>query len=285
MTADILRGKSERTERLSDHSSAPIFVIGMPRSGSTLVEQVLASHPRVIAGGELKDFPQAVTQVLATTGLPAAGASRASTALSALHHIETLTSAQLQAIGARYLHRIRGVLGNPPSNVRLVDKMPFNFAFLGLIHLALPNARFIHTRRAPVETCLSCFGRLFQNVPFSYDLGELGRYYREYDTLMAHWRATLPPGVLLEVDYEDVVSDFGAQARRIIRHVGLEWDDACLSFHKTARTITTASAAQVRQPIYTTSVTHWRPADDLLRPLLDGLGPGLNSAHPHLIAD
>ncbi len=153
--------------------------------------------------------------------------------------------------------------------------MPFNFAYLGLICMALPNARFIHTRRAPVETCLSCFTRHFENVPFSYDLYELGRYYREYDRLMAHWREVLPAGRMIEVDYEDVVDDLEQQARRMIAHAGLEWDDACLDFHKNERTVITASAAQVRQPIYRSSMARWHPRAEVLQPLLDGLGPEL----------
>ena len=142
-----------------------------------------------------------------------------------------------------------------------------------MVRLILPNARIIHVRRDPVDTCLSCFSKLFTGIqPFAYDLAELGRYYRAYERLMAHWREVLPPGVLLEVEYEALVEDFEPQARRIVAHCGLAWDPACLDFHRTSRPVRTASMVQVRQPIYRSS-----DRDDgarmpaLLRPLLDAL--------------
>jgi len=152
--------------------------------------------------------------------------------------------------------------------------MPWNFHFAGLIHLALPNARIIHARRDPVDTCLSCFSILFDGDSnrYTYDLGELGRFYRAYNSLMDHWRSVLPAGVMIEIAYEDVVDDLEAQARQIIAHCGLEWDDACLAFHKTRRPVRTSSVAQVRQPIYQSSVGRWRPYREQLRPLLEELG-------------
>ncbi|MEJ0003963.1 MAG: sulfotransferase [Pararobbsia sp.] len=254
-------------------SPAPVFVVGLPRSGSTLVEQILASHPQVVAGGELKELQLAMAQIFAPPKTPASSPAGAPPfrPMSVLHGIEAVSGPQLRELGAQYVRRVQGLLGNPPAGVRLIDKMPFNFAYLGLIHLALPNARFIHTRREPVETCLSCFSRFFNNVPFSYDLGELGRYHHAYDALMTHWRAVLPEGVMIEVHYEDVVADLEREARRLVAHTGLEWHDACLAFHETERAIVTASAAQVRQPIYRSSVKTWRPAAPILQPLLDGL--------------
>ena len=151
--------------------------------------------------------------------------------------------------------------------------MPANFRFLGLIHLALPNARIIHTCRDPIDTCLSCFSKLFtEEQAFAYDLGELGRYYRAYQKLMEHWRHVLPPGVMLDVQYEELVADFDEQTRRIVTHCGLEWDARCLSFYETQRPMKTASVVQVRQPVYRSSVRRWRPDRDLLRPLLEALG-------------
>ena len=159
-----------------------------------------------------------------------------------------------------------------PDAARIVDKMPANFTCVGLIRLILPNAKIIHVSRDPVDTCLSCFSKLFSgDQPFSYDLAELGRYYRAYQGLMAHWRATLPPGVMLEVEYEALVRDFPSWARAIIAHCDLPWDPACLEFHKTARPVHTASLVQVRQPIYRSSVGRWRPDEALLRPLLEAL--------------
>jgi tetratricopeptide (TPR) repeat protein len=266
MTAELL----QRKRGTGNLSAAPIFIIGMPRSGSTLVEQILASHPEVIAGGELKDFPAAMVQIL---GNGQATAQFKPQALAA--EIESVSSAQWLALGTEYVRRVDSALSSGAPYRRMVDKMLMNFAYIGLIHLALPKARFIHTRRSPVETCLSCFSRLFNNIPFSYDLRELGRYYREYDTQMTHWRNVLPEGSLLEVNYEDIVVDLEGQARRIVAHAGLEWDDACVDFHKTRRTVLTASSAQVRQPVYTTSLEAWLPAREHLQPLLDGLGPEL----------
>lgn len=139
----------------------------------------------------------------------------------------------------------------------------------------LPNAR-IHACRDPVDTCLSCFSTLFfADQPFAYELGEIGRYYRAYHSLMEHWRRVLPDGVMLDLQYEELVADFEPQVRRILAHSGLEWDEACLSYAKTARPVRTASAAQIRQPIYRSSIGRWRPDADVLEPLLDGLGPDL----------
>jgi sulfotransferase family protein len=150
--------------------------------------------------------------------------------------------------------------------------MPANFRFVGLIHLALPNARIIHARRDPVDTCLSCFAQHFRgDQPFAYDLAELGRYYRAYERLMDHWRRALPPGVMLEVQYEELVADFETQARSIVAHAGLDWDPNCLAFHETQRSVRTASHSQVRRPLYKTSVGRWRPYANLLRPLFDAL--------------
>ena len=155
---------------------------------------------------------------------------------------------------------------------RVTDKMPSNFQFAGLIQLALPNARIIHTRRDPVDTCVSCFSTLFaRGQPFAYELGELGRYYRTYERLMDHWRGVLPEGVMLEVSYENLVTDFEAQARRILAHCGLEWDEACLAFYKTKRAVKTASAGQVHRPLYSSSVGRGSWYGELLRPLLDAL--------------
>jgi tetratricopeptide (TPR) repeat protein len=242
-----------------DPDPTPVFIVGMMRSGSTLVEQILASHPKVYTAGERKDFLKAMQSLLAeeqATGRSGAG--------------RILTGEALRRLGAAYLARLRA---GAPAAVRITDKLPANFQLLGLIHLALPNARIIHTRRDPVDTCLSCFSKLFsEEQPFTYNLGELGRYYRAYERLMEHWRRTLPAAVMLEIWYEDLVKDFETEARRILAHCGLEWDDACRSFYKTQRPVKTASVAQVRQPIYGSSIGRWRPDTALLRPLLEALG-------------
>ena len=248
-------------------SRLPIFIVGMPRSGSTLVEQILASHPDVYAAGERGYFREAVRALDAQTG----GAHFP-------ENVPDLTAEQLRALGANYLDRVVK-LAEAESSVpaqRITDKLPANFRYAGLIHLALPKARIIHTCRDAVDTCLSCFSTLFTSQPFTYELGELGRYYRAYAELMQHWHAVLPPGLILNVRYEELVSDLEPQARRIISYCGLEWDGGCLAFHKAPRPVKTASLVQVRRPVYQSSIGRWRPSDAVLRPLLGelGLAPG-----------
>ena len=241
-----------RNEGLGDPAAHSIFIVGMPRSGTTLVEQVLASHPKVFAAGELTNFTQAAETVAA---FPAG--------------ILSLTPEQFREIGARYAKSVKALA---PAAERITDKMPSNFRFAGLIHLALPNARIIHVRRDPIDTCLSCFSKIFTgDQPFSYDLGELGRFYRAYDALMVHWRRVLPDGAMFEVQYEELVADFEQHARRIVAYCGLAWDERCLAFHETRRPVFTASAVQVRQPLYRTAVGRWRPYAAMLAPLLQAL--------------
>lgn len=250
-------------------SQTPIFVLGMMRSGSTLVEQILASHPKIAAAGERPFFHDAYAH-LARTLRPPVGYP---------DFVPALDAGQLQEIGQRYVKQLTAAVANDKA-VRITDKMLSNFPAAGLIHLALPGARIIHTRREPVDTCLSAFSKHFTDEqPFAYDLGELGRYYHAYEKLMAHWRQVLSPGIMLEVHYEELVGDFETQARRIIAHCGLEWDDACLSFHKTSRPVRTASAFQVRQPIYNSSVGRWRPDAQALQPLMAGLQNGWEGTH------
>ncbi|HEV2099300.1 MAG TPA: tetratricopeptide repeat protein [Stellaceae bacterium] len=248
----------------SGHPSAlPIFIVGMPRSGSTLVEQILASHAGVFGGGERADFFEAMTSLgIGDDGTPFP------------RSVSALSGAQLAQLGAAYVNRLSAAArsGGIASAERVTDKMPGNFCLAGLIHLALPNARIIHTCRDPVDTCLSCFSRLFTaEQPFAYDLGELGRYYRACDGLIDHWRRVLPESVFLDVRYEELVADFEPQARRILAHCGLDWDPACLLFHRTERVVLTASATQVRQPLYRSSIGRWRPDQGTLWPLLDAL--------------
>ena len=151
--------------------------------------------------------------------------------------------------------------------------MPANFLHAGLIHLILPNARIIHARRDPVDTCLSCYSKLFGGEQaFSYDQAELGRFYRDYQALMAHWRNVLPASHFIEVDYENVVEDIEREARRMLEFLGLDWEPACLDFHQTKRPVRTSSVNQVRQPVYKTSAGRWRKHAEHLGPLLAALG-------------
>jgi tetratricopeptide (TPR) repeat protein len=265
-TAELLRAKAGGGEA----APTPVFIVGMPRSGTTLIEQIIASHPKAMGAGELFDLDNIVHSL---AGLNGSG-------LRFPEVIETISREQLREVGRRYVGAIRALA---PQAERVVDKMPWNFHFPGLIHLALPNARIIHSRRDPMDTCLSCFSILFDGDgnPYTYDLGELGRFYRSYESLMAHWRAVLPAGTMIEVQYEEVVVDLENEARRIIAHCGLEWDDACLAFHKTRRPVRTASIAQVRQPIYKSSVGRWRPYRRHLRSLLQELGIDADASVSH----
>lgn len=247
-TPELMRAKAG----LGAKSEAPVFIFGMPRSGTSLVEQILASHPAIFGAGELTDF----TALASDSG-------------AFPDQVPALDAAALGTLGARYLERL-GALA--PEARRITDKLPANFLLAGLIHLALPEARLIHVRRDPVDTCWSCYATLFTaGQPFAYDLAELGRYYRAYDALMAHWRRVLPAEAMLEIRYEDLVADLETEAKRLVAYCGLDWDEACLGFHRTPRAVRTASAAQVRQPIYRSSVGRWRDYEAALGPLLAAL--------------
>jgi tetratricopeptide (TPR) repeat protein len=237
----------------------PVFVIGMPRSGTTLIEQILASHPAVHAAGELRCLEQAIGRALSSRDLRAFPGAFA--------------PEQGDAIAADYLARLAALA---PAAERVIDKTLSNLAYAGLIHLMLPRARIVLCRRDPVDTCLSSYSKLFTNgQEFSYDLGELGRYYRAQDALALHWRHVLPPDIFLEIDYESVVADLEPAARRLVAFCGLPWSPACLAFHETPRPVRTASMAQVRQPIYRSSVGRWRRFETHLAPLLEALGSAL----------
>jgi Flp pilus assembly protein TadD len=236
-------------------SPRPVFIIGMPRSGTSLIEQILASHSAIHGAGELTVFDR-------TTGaLGAALPESPSFPDMALR----MSAEHFRTLGASYVEQIAQ---RAPAASRIVDKMPGNFLFAGLIHLALPNATIIHAVRNPLDTCVSCFSILFTNQAQSYDLAELGRYYRHYQALMAHWRRVLPPGRIVDVHYEDLVGDLEGVARRIIAQCGLAWDPRCLDFHRTDRVVRTASATQVRQPLYQSAVGRWRRYEKFLEPLL-----------------
>ena len=235
-------------------SATPIFVVGMPRSGTSLIEQILASHSAIHGAGELHALPQIAAEI---GGVP--------------EGLGGLTGDDLARLGDDYLARAGAP---PPGKTRVVDKLPGNFVNVGLIRLILPEARIIHVRRDAIDTCLSCYSKIFKaaNLPYTYDQTELGLFYRDYDKLMAHWRTSLPATHFFEVDYEAVVDDLEGQARRMIAFLDLPWDPACLEFHRTKRPVRTASVNQVRKPIYRASVGRWRAHAAALRPLLEALG-------------
>jgi tetratricopeptide (TPR) repeat protein len=254
-TSELIRTRQNAGQR----SSVPVFIVGMPRSGTTLVEQILASHPQVFGGGELSHFSRAVKGIRTPFGGSA----------NFPELVLGMTDDDFRDLGVRYLAEIERLA---PAAMRITDKMPTNFVFAGCIHLALPNAAIIHIIRDPIDTCTSCFSNLFSDGQhYTYDLAELGRYYRHYRALMAHWHRVLPAGRILDVRYEDVVADLEGQARCIVAHCGLGWDPRCLAFHQTDRPVRTASATQVRQPIYNSSIGRWRAHEPFLGPLLSEL--------------
>ncbi|MGV3650435.1 MAG: tetratricopeptide repeat-containing sulfotransferase family protein [Devosia sp.] len=241
-------------------SVQPVFIVGMPRSGSTLVEQILSAHSQVHGAGEVKHFVQAIRvlgeQMPTLPRFPAIAA-----------HLDARAGAIL---AETYLSELGQGAG---AALRITDKLLSNFLYVGLIHLVFPNARILHTRRNPIDTCLSAFTKHFKDaMAHSYDLAELGRYYRCYEELMAHWHVVLPPGVLRDVVYEDVVADTPGEARALIDFLGLDWEEACIAFHESARPVRTASLLQVRKPVYTSSIERWRRYGAGLNPLIEALG-------------
>lgn len=266
-TPELIASKSG----FGSNSNRPIFIIGMPRSGSTLVEQILASHPAIEGAGEVSAFVDALVEVVKGIQDPQV------TQGPYPDFIPFLEQSSVKSIADRYLGQLAELASLDKE--RTTDKMLGNFLYAGLIHLAFPNAAILHTARNPVDTCVSIFSLRFKAViKYAYDLAELGRYYTGYRRLMAHWHRVLPAGRILDVQYEDTVADLEGQARRILSYCGLPWDDRCLSFHKTERPVRTASVAQVRQPIYKSSVSRWRSYEEFLGPLLKELGPESQAA-------
>ena len=240
-------------------SHLPVFIIGMPRSGSTLVEQILSSHPQTFGAGEIKEFSRQLNSLR----------SRFPSLPKYPQIVEKMSEAHFSMVADGYLAKLRE---NAPGAARITDKLLTNYFFVGFLYTLFPNAKFIHTKRNPVDTCLSAFTKLFKDdMPHSYDLGELGRYYLKYEELMLHWQEMLPPTALKTFVYEDVVDDLPKMARELIDFVGLPWDDACLSFHESSRAVKTASVVQVRQPIYKSSVGRWKRYGDELKPLIEAL--------------
>jgi hypothetical protein len=238
----------------------------MPRSGTTLVEQIISAHPDVYGAGE---FPALLNLLAASTGPGGIAFPEWGGAMMPQDCVN-LGEAYLQALPS-----------GPSSQVRTTDKRLENAEFLGMAHLILPNAPIVYVRRDPRDMAFSCYALLFsEGQEWSYDFAELAAYWRAHEALMAHWRAVLPPGRILEVSYEALVADFEAETRRIIAHCGLTWDAACLEYHRSRRGVRSASAAQVRQPIYDTSIGRWRPFAQHLRPLFDAMGLPPEEAAP-----
>jgi tetratricopeptide (TPR) repeat protein len=253
-------GFFEARPKFGNPSERPVFIVGMPRSGTTLTEQICASHHDIYGAGELPTI-RSLAGELGFDQLDPAIFAKAMAAL---------TPTKARELGSKYLDHLNKRNGKA---ARIVDKMPHNFELLAFISLILPNARIVHCRRDPMDNCTSCFMHNFSDAHgYNADLTKLGQYYRQYDRLMRHW-AMVVPLAIHDMPYEKTVADFETQARGLIGFLGVEWDDASLRFHETERTVRTPSRWQVRQPIYSSSVERWKLYGDALDPLRAALGP------------
>ena len=239
----------------------PVFVIGLPRTGTTLVERILGSHSEVFAAGELNNFAvQMMSQLRQQSG---------ANKLSRNELVLQTAKLDFKKLGQAYLDSSRPLTGH---TTHFVDKMPLNFLYAGLIHLAMPNAKIVHVIRHPMDTCYAIYKCLFQDAyPWSYDLEEIASYYLAYHQLMTHWN-TVMPGVIYELAYEDLVEDVEQEARKLLDYCELAWDTRCVQFHQSQTASTTASATQVRQPVYKSSVNRWKSYEQQLSPLRERLG-------------
>jgi tetratricopeptide (TPR) repeat protein len=238
-------------------SDEPIFIVGMPRSGTTLVERIISSHPDVYSAGELRNFGMQVLR-LSNTHAPT---MLSPAAIDRAHRLDW------ERLGLLYVDSTRPQTANKPH---FIDKLPHNFLYIGFIANALPNARIICLRRNPMDTCLSNFRELFLESSsfhgYSFDLLDIGRFYIQFDRMMTHWRKVLP-GRVLEIDYEALVAEQEAYSRQLLAHCGLPWNDACLRFEQNTAASATASTTQVRQPIYAGAINRWEKYGELLEPL------------------
>jgi len=248
------------SEAQTPDEATPIFIIGLPRTGTTLVERILNSHGDVASAGETNHFSAEMVTLCRQSSLTKEGQAPSLVSLS--------TTIDFEKLGQGYIDKARPVGDSRPF---FIEKMPLNFLYAGLIHRALPNAKIIHLQRNPMDACYAIYKRLFADIyPFSYDQQELGNYYLAYRELMLHWNEVMP-GVIHNVNYEDLVADQEGESRKLLEFCELPWQDACMNFHKNKEASTTASASQVRQKVYSSSVGKWRHYEQQLMPLYECL--------------
>ena len=239
-------------------SQEPIFIVGLPRTGTTLVERIIGSHSQVFAAGELQDFAAVLVRAVQGSG----GRQQ----LTKEDMVRQSLQLDFAKLGAAYIESTRPRTGHTP---RFIDKLPLNYLYCGLIHAALPAARIVCLNRNPMDACFAMYRMMFNSAyPFAYDLDDLGKYYVAWHRLIAHWQQTLDDALLV-LDYERLVDNQEEVSREIIRFCGLDWEDACLEFYKSEAASSTASAVQVRQPVYKSSVGRWRQYEKQLQPLIE----------------
>jgi tetratricopeptide (TPR) repeat protein len=260
ITRYFTRARISTFPRSSLKNEKPVFIVGMPRSGTSLVEQILASHPQVHGAGEVNFMQNAFLATLGTTS---------ATENDFPQCLDRLPADDLDRLAEVYLKPLTAL---NPSAARITDKMPLNFMHLGLISILLPHARIIHCRRDPLDTCLSCYMTPFNfGNDFKYDLTHLGLFYRDYHRLMSHWKSVLPTRIL-DVDYEQLVADPRGQTQAMLEFINLSWDEKCVRFHENKRPVATSSVEQVRKPIYKSSLNRWRRYENHLGPLKAAVG-------------
>jgi len=278
-TKDFLRLMLEQTERENAIEDAPIFIVGLPRSGSTLIETILSTQSHIIPAGENTAWAPLVNLFDRTYQDQLNG-------LTYPASVQRLGAGALHDFGQFYIREMRDQLNTTKANDRWTDKMLRNFVHIGMIALALPNARIICTSRHPLDNSFSIFKTVFQNVgsiPYAYNLKEIGEYYTVYRQFIEYWQSVIPGDRLLVMHYEDMIDNFETSTKRIFNFLDLEWDPAVLEFHKSKRHVHTASAQQVRKPIYKSAVGSWKPYAKRLGPLAEVLGKYLTTEERNAI--
>jgi tetratricopeptide (TPR) repeat protein len=240
-----------------------IFILGMPRTGSTLLERIIGSHTKVYAAGELNNF---AVEMMRAVPRPTTAAASSNSINSKTERVAQSAHIKFSELGKNYIASTRPAT---ESAQRFIDKMPVNFLYTGLIHLALPQAKIIHMKRQPLDACYAIYKNLFGDAyPFSYHFGDLARYYAAYEKLMEHWHS-LMPGAIYDIHYEDLVADTEGQSKQVLEFCDLSWEPGCLQYYKNSAASTTASASQVREPVYNSSVGKWRHYSNELQPLIE----------------